>query len=346
MITHVPFNQHKSFTTHQEAWTYFIAYYPHIKSPDKATFMNENCPREASNLMNPSQQFQEIQGLNFIQPGRDVKEFFQYNHLPTHIKEKCYAASLCMQAQGCSPIKGYTFIPSSDPPSTTTNTTFNANAHPSPLPTNPHPPPYFTNLPICQDYDVPPNLSPPRTYTTIRPATKPNSNPYHPLPQHQVDDASMRSLTDTSTIVPNPQLTHPPTTVQHTNINPGDMSIQTSTYSHYPLGKSNADNVDLNIFSQTSAILLQRLTNCLDVTAPSCKQATTIEQTTHTSYSMSSFPGPLQPFSINFYPLSPQHQSWKTPYHTEFTLRDSIQFTTRTKSKQYSWSSTACLPTK
>jgi hypothetical protein len=54
MITHVPFNQHKLFTTHQEAWTFFIAFYPHLKSPNKAMFMNENCPREASNLMNPS----------------------------------------------------------------------------------------------------------------------------------------------------------------------------------------------------------------------------------------------------------------------------------------------------
>jgi hypothetical protein len=45
MITHVLFNQHKSFTTHQEAWTFFVAFFPHIKSPDEATFMNENCIR-------------------------------------------------------------------------------------------------------------------------------------------------------------------------------------------------------------------------------------------------------------------------------------------------------------
>jgi hypothetical protein len=148
MITDFPFNQCKSFTTHQEAWTFFIAYYPHIKSPNKATFMNENCPCKVLNLTNPSQQFQEIQGLNFILPSRDVKEFFHYDHLPTQIKEKCYAASLRMQAQGCSSIDGYTFIPSSDPSSTTTNATYNTNAHPSPLPTNPHLPSYFTNLPI------------------------------------------------------------------------------------------------------------------------------------------------------------------------------------------------------
>ncbi len=124
MITHIPFNQHKLFTTHQEAWTFFIPFYPHIKSPDEATFMNENCPHKASNLTNPSQQFQNIQGLNFIPPpSRDLKEFFHYNHLPTHIKEKFYAASLRMQAQGCSPIDGYTFIPSSDLTSTTTKTT-------------------------------------------------------------------------------------------------------------------------------------------------------------------------------------------------------------------------------
>jgi hypothetical protein len=44
MITHVPFNQHKLFTTHQESWTFFVAFFPHIKSPNEATFMNENCP--------------------------------------------------------------------------------------------------------------------------------------------------------------------------------------------------------------------------------------------------------------------------------------------------------------
>jgi hypothetical protein len=76
MITHVPFNQHKSFTTHQEAWTFFFDFFPHIKSPNEATFMNENCPPEASNPTNPSQQFQNIQGLHFIPPGRDAKEFF------------------------------------------------------------------------------------------------------------------------------------------------------------------------------------------------------------------------------------------------------------------------------
>jgi hypothetical protein len=129
-------------------------------------FMNENCPREALNLTNPSQRFQEIQGLNFILPGRDIKEFFHYDHLPTHIKDKCYAPSLRIQAQGCSPIHGYTFIPSSNPPSTTTNTTYNTNTHPSPLPTNPHPPPYFTN-----------HLPPPRTYCTHH---RPKQQPLQP----------------------------------------------------------------------------------------------------------------------------------------------------------------------
>jgi hypothetical protein len=93
MITHVPFNQHKSFITHQEAWTFFIAFYPHLKSPDEATFMNKNCPDKASNLTNLSRQFQNIQGLNFIPPSRDVKEFFHYNHLPTHIKEKLHLSA-------------------------------------------------------------------------------------------------------------------------------------------------------------------------------------------------------------------------------------------------------------
>jgi hypothetical protein len=141
MITHIPFNQHKSFTTHQEAWTFFVAFFPHIKSPNEATFMNENCPCEASNLTNPSWQFQNIQGLHFIPPSRDVKELFHYDHLPANIKEKRHTASLCMQTQDCSPINGLTFIPSSNPPSTTTNTTYNTTTHAPPPPLRPSPSP-------------------------------------------------------------------------------------------------------------------------------------------------------------------------------------------------------------
>jgi hypothetical protein len=70
LITHVPFSLHKSFPTYPEAWAYFTSYYPHINTPDEATFMNENCPRESSNLTNPSPRFQEIQGLNFTPPTR------------------------------------------------------------------------------------------------------------------------------------------------------------------------------------------------------------------------------------------------------------------------------------
>jgi hypothetical protein len=57
----------------------------------------------------------------------------------------------------------------------------------------------------------------------------------------------MRLPTDTSTIVPGTQLTHP-----STNFNPGDMSIQTSAYSHSLIDESNADDIDLDISSQTS----------------------------------------------------------------------------------------------
>jgi hypothetical protein len=96
MITHIPFNHHKSFPTKQDAFTYFALYFPHIKTPAKVTFMNENCPKEQSNLTNPSCCFQEISGLNFIPPSRNVKEFFYCNYLPPAIKAKRDAATLRM----------------------------------------------------------------------------------------------------------------------------------------------------------------------------------------------------------------------------------------------------------
>ncbi len=40
LITHVPYNRHSSFPLEQEAWSYLIAHFPHITSPDDATHMN------------------------------------------------------------------------------------------------------------------------------------------------------------------------------------------------------------------------------------------------------------------------------------------------------------------
>jgi hypothetical protein len=62
-VTNIPFSSHKSFTTESEAWQYFMSYYPCITSPADATFMNENCPVEASNLNNSSRLLQEVSGL-------------------------------------------------------------------------------------------------------------------------------------------------------------------------------------------------------------------------------------------------------------------------------------------
>jgi hypothetical protein len=85
LITHVPHSHHKSFQTYQDAWTSYTSYYTHITTPDEATFMNENCPAESTNLNNPCRRFQEIEGLNFIQPAHSVRAILHYApRLRTH----------------------------------------------------------------------------------------------------------------------------------------------------------------------------------------------------------------------------------------------------------------------
>ncbi len=81
MITHVPFNMHQSFATHPEAWTFFTAFYPLIKSPDDVTYMNENCPTKTSNLTNPSKHFRNVSGFSYTS-SRGIREYFYYDTLP------------------------------------------------------------------------------------------------------------------------------------------------------------------------------------------------------------------------------------------------------------------------
>jgi hypothetical protein len=50
-------------------------------SPVDATFMNENCPVEASNLNNPSQLFQEVSGLCLTVPCNTHKIFYLMTYL-------------------------------------------------------------------------------------------------------------------------------------------------------------------------------------------------------------------------------------------------------------------------
>jgi hypothetical protein len=133
MITHIPFNHHKSFPTKQDAFTYLVLYFPYIKTPTDVTFMNENCPKKSSNLTKPSCHFQEISDLNFIPPSRDIKEFFHYDHLQHAIKTTRDAATLRMICKGCSPIDNYTltnYFPPS-PPTPLAHMKLHSPNHPS-----------------------------------------------------------------------------------------------------------------------------------------------------------------------------------------------------------------------
>ena len=109
LITHVPYNRQKSFALEQDAWAYFIAHFPHIRTPDDATHMNEHCPCETTNLTNPSRLFQEKSGLCFTHPGKAVVAFTYFDQLPDAIKLTREAGSRRMTAQGLTPIDGYTF---------------------------------------------------------------------------------------------------------------------------------------------------------------------------------------------------------------------------------------------
>ena len=140
-ITNVPFNIHKSFHTEVEAWTYLSSFYPHVRSPDDISFMNENCPKEASNLTNPSPRVREVSGLAFSSH-RNINEFFYFDDLPDTIKTKRLAATRMLNL-GLHPYDDYTFLPithtitSPSPPTTTPTTTTTSPLFSSPPPPSP-----------------------------------------------------------------------------------------------------------------------------------------------------------------------------------------------------------------
>jgi hypothetical protein len=145
-ITNVPFNIHKSFHTEAEAWSYLTSFYPHVHSPADAAFMNAKCPKEASNLPNPSQRVREVLGLSFCSQ-RNITEFFYYDNPPDNIKATLLTATTRMLDMGLHPCDDYTFLPvtptiAPPPPATTT---------PSTAPTSPPfsspPPPLATVTP-------------------------------------------------------------------------------------------------------------------------------------------------------------------------------------------------------
>jgi hypothetical protein len=111
---------HLSFATHPEAWTYYTSFFPHLRTPEDALFMNENCPAEASNLTNPSKLFQDLTGFNRAF-NHTAREFFYFDHLSPDIQAKRLGASRRMFELGCHPSDDYTFLtlPSPTTPTTT-----------------------------------------------------------------------------------------------------------------------------------------------------------------------------------------------------------------------------------
>jgi len=123
---HVPFNWHQSFPTHAEAWTYFTSYFPQLRTPDDALFMNENCPAKTSNLTNSSKLFRDLSSFT-MDYTTNTREFFYFDHLPPNTKAKRLAASQCMFDLGLTPSDDTTFLPLPIP-----NTTTTTPLHPQP----------------------------------------------------------------------------------------------------------------------------------------------------------------------------------------------------------------------
>ena len=184
LITHVPYNRHSSFPLEQEAWSYLIAHFPHITSPDDATHMNENCPSETTNLTNPSRLFQEKSGLRFSHPGKAVAEFTYFEHLPEEIKRKRIAGSDRMKARGLTPIDGYTF-----------DENFETSTNPRDSTTHHHP--QQNNLPATTQ-QRPPSTLPPHTPLVSRAVARLDSFHFRGLIDDSMSLDASRSRTATT----------------------------------------------------------------------------------------------------------------------------------------------------
>jgi hypothetical protein len=159
LINHVPFNWHQSFPTHAEAWTYFTSYFPQLRTPDDALFMNDNCPAETSNLTNPSKLFRDLSGFTTDYTA-NTREFFYFDHLPPNTKAKRLAASRRMFDLGLTPSDDTTFLPLPIP-NTTTTTPITPNHTPT-RPIGTQPP-----NPNANHHITPPNNNLPTTDMSI-----------------------------------------------------------------------------------------------------------------------------------------------------------------------------------
>ena len=130
LINHVPFNMHLSFATHPKAWTYYTAFFPHLRTPEDAHFINENCPAEASNLTNPSKLFQDLTGFK-RGSNHTAREYFYFDHLPPapDIQAKRWRVTTHVRTRMQSKRRLH-LLPSPLPTNHTSNHTASTNNHP------------------------------------------------------------------------------------------------------------------------------------------------------------------------------------------------------------------------
>ena len=73
------------------------------------THMNKNCPLEASNLNNPSEQFRLQVGKSHAAAARGTSEMLNTTQLAARVQSLRLAASDRMHASGLEPEESYTF---------------------------------------------------------------------------------------------------------------------------------------------------------------------------------------------------------------------------------------------
>ncbi len=109
LVHTIPYMDHQSFDTPQEAMMAFRRYYRHCNTLDNINYMNANAPLEASNLNNPCPLIRAK--IREYRPDPTLKErIWPHNLSNPIIKALCEALSQRMMNNNASPTDSYDFL--------------------------------------------------------------------------------------------------------------------------------------------------------------------------------------------------------------------------------------------
>ena len=103
--------EHRSFDIWAMAFNYFKSYYPHISTLEDIDSMNENAPKEASNLDNPCPRIRALIGAHPYDCSNHGEHTY-LNGLNVSILDTKAAASMRMHQANACPTPSYDFLPS------------------------------------------------------------------------------------------------------------------------------------------------------------------------------------------------------------------------------------------